>query len=186
MFGRSHTYTPWEFELLDLKLPFTTGISILLSDALVGKPDWPLSASSSLLGWSLHSGWYSWLGFQHLFATIWLSRCSKLAWVLRLISDQVWSFGSKYLAKRYGQHFCDPKRSTPLQVLCTNRLFVSMNSLSFDFATVNLSTSHWSCDQRATVNLFRDVQVWGTRASTSKDKIMEAAEQDPDRRCTWF
>ena len=67
----------------------------------------------------------------------------------------LWSFGSKRLAKRYGQHFHDPKRSTPLQVLCTNRLFVSTNSLSFDFATVNLSTSHWSCDQRATVNLYR-------------------------------
>ena len=74
-------------ELLPLKLPFTTSISILPSDALVGKPDWPPSASSSLLGWSLHSGWYSWLGFRHPFATIWLSRCSKLAWVLWLISE---------------------------------------------------------------------------------------------------
>ena len=86
-FGTSHTYIPWEFELLDLKLPFTTSISILPSDILVGKLDWPPSASSSLLGWSSHSGWYSSLGFQHLFATIWLSRCSKLAWVLWLISE---------------------------------------------------------------------------------------------------
>jgi len=65
-FGRSHTYTPWEFELLHLKLPFTTGISIPPSDALVGKPDWPPPASPSLRA-AHHTrlrqaGWDVWAG----------------------------------------------------------------------------------------------------------------------------
>jgi len=69
---------------------------LLPSDALFGEPDWSPCASPSLLGLSLHLGWYSWLGFRHPFATIWLSRRSGLA---RLSSDRnLKVFGSRDLA----------------------------------------------------------------------------------------
>jgi len=63
---------------------------LLPSDALFGEPVWSPCASPSLLGWSLHSCWYSWLGFRHPFATIWLSRRSGLARLSSHLQIEIW------------------------------------------------------------------------------------------------
>jgi len=46
-----------------------------LDDVALRQVETHLIISPSLLGWC----WYSWLGFRHPFATIWLSRRSGLA-----------------------------------------------------------------------------------------------------------